>query len=93
MKFTSHKQYLFGHLFSIKVKEESYRPKYTSSLLICQKSSKVAAGKNFFSIVYVIDATCFDEYFLFHVIPGKRYFFKKFVVTARFFQPPYCRFI
>ena len=32
IKFTSHKQYLFGHLFSIKVKD-SYRPKYTSSFL------------------------------------------------------------
>ena len=46
-----------------------------------------------FSSVYVIDATCFDECFLFHVIAGRRYFFSKFVVTVRFFQPPYCRFL
>ena len=38
--------------------------------------------------MYVIDTTCFDECFLFHVIAGRR-----FVVTLRFFQPPYCRFL
>ena len=43
--------------------------------------------------MYVIDATCFDECFLFHVIAGRRYFFSEFVVTVRFFQPPYCRFL
>ena len=47
----------------------------------------------FFSIVYVIDATWFDKCFLFHVIAGRHYFFWKFVVTVRFFQPPYCRFL
>ena len=29
--------------------------------------TKVAAAKTFFSSVYVIDATCFDVYFSFHV--------------------------
>ena len=47
----------------------------------------------FFTSAYVIDATCFDECFLFHVIPGRLYFFSKFVVTVRFLQPPYCRFL
>ena len=46
-----------------------------------------------FSSVYVIDATCFDECFLFHVIAGRRYFFSKLDVTVRFFQPAYCRFL
>ena len=45
------------------------------------------------SSVYVIDATCFDKCFLFHVIAGRRYFFSEFVVTVRFFQPRYCRFL
>ena len=45
------------------------------------------------SSVYVIDAICFDECFLFHVIAGRRYFFWEFVVTIRFFQPPYCCFL
>ena len=40
----------------------------------------------FFSSVYVIDANCFDECFLFHVIAGRRYFFPKFVVTMRFYN-------
>ena len=38
------------------------------------------------SSVYVIDATCFDECFLFHVIAGRRYFFSEIVVTVRFFN-------
>ena len=38
----------------------------------------------------VIVATCVDECFLFRVITGRRYFFLNFVVTARFFQTPYC---
>ena len=46
-----------------------------------------------YSSVYVIDATCFDGCFLFHVIAGRRYFFSTFVVTVRFLLPPYCRFI
>ena len=54
-----------------------------------RKPSKVAAANFFLSSVYCIDATCFDEYFLFHLITGRHYFFKKFVVTAKFFQPPY----
>ena len=45
------------------------------------------------SSVYVIDAICFDECFLFHVIAGRRYFFWEFVVTIRFFQPPYSCFL
>ena len=36
--------------------------------------------------MYVIDATGFDECFLFHVMAGRRYFFSKFVVTVRFFS-------
>ena len=47
----------------------------------------------FFSIVYDIDATCFNKCFLFHVIAERRYFFWKFVISVRFFQPPYCRFL
>ena len=45
------------------------------------------------SSVYVIDATYLDECFLFHMIAGRRYFFTEFVVTVRFFQPPYCCFL
>ena len=51
------------------------RPKYTISLLnsISKKKThkppKAAAAKNLSSSVYVIDATCFDECFLFRFIP------------------------
>ena len=38
------------------------------------KPSKVAAAKNVFSSVHVIDATCFNECFWFHVITWRRYF-------------------
>ena len=55
--------------------------------------SKVVAAKIFFSSVYVIDATCFDEYLLFHVVTGGHYFWQKFVVTLRFVQPPCCCFL
>ena len=45
---------------------------YTSFFTMSEKErthepSKVAAAKNLFSSVYVIDAACFDECFLFHV--------------------------
>ena len=39
------------------------------------KPLKAAATKNFSFSMYVIDATCFYECFLFHVITGKRCFF------------------
>ena len=82
IKFASHKQYLTGLLFSIKVKENSYRTKYTlfnffnlSESKPAHKPSKAATAKKFFSSVYVIDASWFDECFLFYLITGRRYFF------------------
>ena len=39
-----------------------------------------------FSSVYVIDATCFDECFLFHVISGTRYFSKSLSLLWDFFN-------
>ena len=36
--------------------------------------SKVAAAKKVLSTVYVIDTTCFNECFLFHVITRRHYF-------------------
>ena len=40
IKFASHKQYLFGRLVSIKSKEDSYRPKYTSSFFDLSESER-----------------------------------------------------
>ena len=67
IKFTSHKQYLFGLLFSIKVKEDSYRPKYTSSFLICpnrndSQTFKSSSYKKNFLQYYFIDANCFYKW-------------------------------
>ena len=41
---------------------------YSARTETTHKSWKVAAEKNFFSSLYFIHATCFDESFLFHVI-------------------------
>ena len=49
--------------------------------------------KNFLSSVYVIDAACFDECFLFHVNTRRHYFLQKLVVTLSFFQSPYWWFL
>ena len=38
------------------------------------KPLKVEAAKNSFPGVYIIDTTCFDECFLFHVMTGRYYF-------------------
>ena len=38
---------------------------------------KVAAAKIFFSSVHVTEITCFDEYFVFHVITGKYCFYQR----------------
>ena len=49
------------------------------------KPLTVAAAKNLFSSVYFIGTTCFNECFLFYVIPGRHYSSWKFIVTLRFF--------
>ena len=46
------------------------------------KLLKVAAAKKSFPSVYIIDITCFDECFLFHVVTGRRYFYTNY--TQRF---------
>ena len=46
------------------------------------KPVKVAAAKTFLSSVYVIGATSFGEYFLFYVITGRHYFFRKINVNS-----------
>ena len=80
-----------------KSKRDSHRPKYTLffySILIetTHKPSKVAASKVFFSSVYVIDATCFHESFLFQLITGRYYFLIKDSRHFEIFQPPCCSF-
>ena len=78
IKFTPHKQYLFGCLF-FRNEKKTHTEQSTQQVILLRrnetthKPSKVAAAKNFFSSVYVIDTNCF-KCFLFHVITEKHYF-------------------
>ena len=68
------KHSLFGRLFSRNAKKTHTDLSTIEVFLVCpiktiHKPSKVAGTKNFFSSAYVIDATCFDEWFLLHVMP------------------------
>ena len=45
--------------------------------------------ENFFSSVYVIGVTCFDECFFYKTL----FFLKKIFITVRLFQPTYCCFL
>ena len=45
---------------------------------------QVAAAKKSFASVYIIDTTCFDECFLFHVITGRYYFLQNVILTQTF---------
>ena len=61
-----------------------YKLFYTIWKETSHKPLKVGAAKKSFPSVYIIDKTCFDECFLFHVITGRHYFLQKFSVTQRF---------
>ena len=45
--------------------KEHFKFYYSVRIETTHKPSKLAAVKNFFSSVYVVDATCFDECFLY----------------------------
>ena len=51
-----------------------YMSFFTMSEKKNSQTFKIAAAKSFFSNVYVIDTTCFDECFLFHVSTRSYYF-------------------
>ena len=53
---------------------------------MAKKPLKAAAEKSFFSNVYVIGTTCFDEWILFYVITRRHYFSWKLIFTLRFFK-------
>ena len=48
------------------------------------KPLNIAAAKKVFPKCVIIDKTCFDECFFFHVITERHYFLYKFSVTQRF---------
>ena len=88
-KFTTHKQYFYGRLFSSNTTNayiDQSIPQVFHSVWkeISHKLSKAAAAKSFFPSVYVNGTTCFGECFLFHVITGRHYFLYKFIVTQSF---------
>ena len=78
-KFLSHKQYLFSLLASKNVKKTSTNQSIPHVLLLCLKriypqTLKVASAKTLFFSVYVIGQTCYDDWFLFHVIIARHCF-------------------
>ena len=48
------------------------------------KPLKVTTAKNNFPSMYIIDKTCFNLCFLFHVVTGRHYFLRKFGSNQRF---------
>ena len=63
---------------------------HTFSYVVWQETThkplQVPAAKTFFSSVYVIRTTCFDECFLFYVITGRNYFSWKININLNFFK-------
>ena len=85
IKFTSHKQYLLGHLVFIKAKKTRTDQNTLQVLLLClnrneSQTFKRSSCKNFFLECDVIDATCFDECFLSHIISGNVLFSKSLLL-------------
>ena len=71
-KLSSHTVFIWSSLLK-KCKEDTYIPKYTTNFFAPSekkphKPFKLAVAKRSFASVYIIDTTCFDEYFLFHAI-------------------------
>ena len=78
IKFTPHKQYLFGLIFSIKSKKTHTDHTALKGFLLCPNqngSPIVAAAKKRLFRVYVRDPTCFGECLSFHNITERGYFF------------------
>ena len=73
-------------LLSLEIQRRVIQTKYTPSFFplfkkeATPKPSNVATAKNIFSSVYILVTTCFDKCFLFHVITGRRYFYKSLLM-------------
>ena len=91
-KFSSNKQYLFGLLFSRNAKKAHtvyYKLFYSVRIGTSPKPLKKAAAKKSFSGMHIIDVTCFDEYFSFHLITGNIIFHTD-LLPRGLVQPPCC---
>ena len=51
---------------------------------------KVAAAKKYLPSVFIIDTTCFDQCFSFHVITANSIFYTNLSLTKGLVQPPCC---
>ena len=92
-KFSFHKHYPFGILFSRNAKkthaDQSILPTFWPCLKVAALWS--SSCKNVLPSVYIMDATCFDECFLFHVITGRHSFlYTNLSLTKGLVQPPCC---
>ena len=84
IKFTSHKHYLFDHLFSKNAKKAHIDQSTLHVFWLCPKwnnsqTFKRSSCEKLFSRVYVMDTTCFDECFLFQVTTGRHYVFHWYI--------------
>ena len=70
-----------------------YKLFYSVSKEASHKPLKVAAAKKSFPSVFIIDTTCFDECFLFHVITGNSIFYTNVSLPRGLVQPPCCCFL
>ena len=70
---------------------QTYRPSITQVILLFLKRNdsqtfKSSSCKKIFSSLYVIVTICLDKCFLFHVITGRRCFYKDFLVRWGLFN-------
>ena len=91
-KFTSQTLFI-GLLFSRNAKKLT-KVYYKLFYSVCKETShkplKVAAAKESFSSVYIIDTSSFDESFLFHVITGNIIFCRNLWLPRGMVQMPCC---
>ena len=91
-----YKQYFFCSSLLDKCKEDWCRPKHPTSFpcSVSKEAShkllKVAAAKKHFPSVFIVDTTCFDEYFSFHVITANSIFYTYLSLPRGLVQPPCC---
>ena len=82
---TSNKQYLFGFFFPINAKKTRTNQSLLQVFLLYLEKT---THKPFFQCVCVcvIDATCFYDYFLFHMTTERHFWYKTIVTVSFAFQ-------
>ena len=93
-KFSSHKKYFFGLLFLRNAKKthtdqsilQSFLFCFSRSILQTFKSSRAAKKPD--PSVFIIDISCFDECFLFHVITVNSISCANVLLTRSLLLPP-----